>query len=225
MLAHPAFARSAYRDAILASGPLRYYRCNETGGAILRDLKGVEDAVIIGTPTRMGAEAPPGISDGGGFQTTSGSGGCASAGSANLPSTAYTIAAWTKGGSVADRGIFGNWSNAGTTAGGLIYRSSSTKLGFIQNSTNLVASNTNDADWHFAVGTWDGTNCRFYVDGVLVGGPSAAGAPGGVRWVINTYFTGSSYTTRITTGITAECVLWSRALPLGEIAHFNALGR
>ena len=223
MLALPALARSTYADAILASKPTRYYRCGETSGTLLRDIVGGNDLTISGTPTKRGANGPPGIADAAGFQTTNGSGGFASAGAVALPTTAYTLAAWTLGGSVSDRGIFGQWQGS---VGALLYRSSSTKLAFIHRGTNLIASNTNDGNWHFVVGTWDGSNINLYVDGILVGGPSAngtaAGSAGG--WGIGTYFVAGSGSSRITTGTTAECVLWSRALPLGEVQHFAALG-
>lgn len=220
---HPAFTSPRYQEAILASGPLRYYRCNETSGTLLRDLCRTADMTISGTPTKRGANGAPGVADSAGFQTTSGSGGFASAAAAALPTTAYTLAAWTFGGSVSDRGIFGQWQ---ANVGALIYRSSATKLAFIHRGTNLIASNTNDGNWHFAVGTWDGTNVRLYVDGVLRGGPSAnstaAGSTG--SWTIGTYTVTSNNALRITTGITSECVLWPRALSVAEIDYFYALG-
>lgn len=227
MRSHPAFVTDRYADAVLASGPLRYYRCNETVGTTLRDLVGTANMTVTGTPTKMGAPGAPGIKDGFGFQTTDGSGGYASAAAAALPTSAYTLAAWTFGGTVSDRGIFGQWTSTGGSAGALLYRSTSSVIGFIHQGTNITSSGSVDNLWHFVVGTWDGSNIRLYVDGALRGGPSAVGtaAASAGGWSIGTYFVSGSGSSRITTGITSECVLWSRALSLGEIAHFNALGR
>lgn len=222
-LTSPAFTAPRYMEAVLASNPTRYYRCNDTSGGVLRDLMNVQNMTITGTPTRRGAAGPPGIADGAGFQTTSASGGYASGGTQAPSSTAYTLAAWTFGGSVSDRGVFGA---SGPSNDALIYRSSSTKLAFLHKGTNLIASNTNDGNWHFVVGTWDGSNVRMYVDGVLRGGPTANGTAvaSGSNWAIGTYFVSGTGANRITTGTTAECVLWSRALSLAEIQHFTALG-
>lgn len=224
-LGHPAFESDRYAAAVLASGSVvRHYRCNDTSGTRLLDLTGTNHMTITGTPTRLAAPGPSGIRDGAGFQTTDGSGGFASAAAAALPTAAYTLMAWTFGGSVSDRGIFGQWQSS---AGALLYRSTSSKLAFLHRGTNLIAANTNDGNWHHIAGTWDGSNCCLYVDGVLQGGPSAnvtaAGSAG--AWAIGTYWNAGVGTGRITTGITAECTLWSRALSLGEVAHFNALGR
>jgi hypothetical protein len=223
MLTHPALRGPSYTEAVMSTKPVRYYRANETSGTLLRDYTGTNDMTIQGTPTKRGSLNPPGVPDGAGFETTSGSGGFAIGNSTAPPASAYTFAAWSYGGSVGDRGIFGIWQSS---IGALIYRSSATKLAFIHRGTNLVSNGTEDGNWHFVVGTWDGANVRLYVDGVLRGGPSAnATAPGASgAWAMNTYYVSGSGATRITTGITAEAVVWDRALSLAEINHFAALG-
>lgn len=226
-LTHPAFTSPRYAEAILASKPLRYYRCNETGGTVLRDLCGTNNMTVTGTPTRMGTSGPPGIADGAGFKTTKGGGAYASGDTAALPSTAYTLAAWFIGGGsdASIHGIFGRWR--GTNNGAILHRMVTTNnIRFVHRDVAIESSIADTNLWHFIVATWDGADIRLYVDGVFITSEANAVAPGGLgNWTINTQHAGASITAQIATGTTAECVLWSRALPIGEIAHYNALGR
>lgn len=227
MLHHPAFERTTYRDAILASKPLRYYRCGEGSGPVLRDLVGTADATISGTPTKRASNGAPGIADGAGFQTTNGGTGYATAGTAAAPTSALTLACWVfiTANASPDAGIFGAWQ--GGLGGVMLYKPNNTTIVFLKESTSVASGAVTLSAWHFVAGTWDGSNSRIYIDGVLSGGPTAnSTAPtAGATWCINTYPVAGNPATRILTGTTAECALWSRALSAGEIAHFNALGR
>jgi hypothetical protein len=73
--------------------------------------------------------------------------------------------------------------------------------------------------WHYVVGTYDGSNLRLYVDGVLAGGPTAstssAGAAGSIDIAANA-------TSGFFAGTLDEIAIYGRALSASEIAtHYN----
>ena len=226
MLTHPARRAPTYAEAVMAAKPLRYHRLREHGGlTTLIDEAGLVNGTVTGTPTRMAAAGPPGIADARGFQTTNASGGFATAGTGAWPTTAYTIAAWAfvTAQVSPDTGIFGRWQNG---VGAMLYKPNNTTILFLHRGTSLSSGTLPLSTWQFLTGTWDGSNLRFYVNGVLKAGPTAnSTAPGNAgSWTFNTYTVVGDNTIRIMTGTTAECVVWDRALSQGEIANLNAIG-
>ncbi len=101
--------------------------------------------------------------------------------SVSLPSTigftssTVTLSAWFKTTDTAG-GIVQHWQNV--TCGYRLIISSGNLSFTVSNpaNTSLTSSTVNDGLWHHAVGTYDGTTMRLYVDGVQVTSGAKSGA-------------------------------------------------
>lgn len=221
------FATRAYRDAVVNMAPVSYWRLDEASGTRAYDqMATANHGLYVGSPAQ-GVTGP--LADGAVRMTVSG-GTWADMGGADVPQSAYSIAAWCyiTTNPVQDGGIWGRWAGS---KGAFIGKPSSAVIGFYWEGAgggkhlDWTPSQSNGR-WHFVVGTDDGTNNREYGDGVLIGSPIARTSPGqpaaGDHWYVGTY--AYSPTTRIISGSYAECAYWSRALTAGEIAHLYAIG-
>ena len=98
--------------------------------------------------------------------------------SALKPTTGLTLIAWAKWTSTTGARTIVRKGN-GAKNWALSSPSSSDGVRFnvwtTSGSVSLDKFTINDDAWHQIVGTWDGTNARLYVDGVLVTGPTALG--------------------------------------------------
>jgi hypothetical protein len=75
--------------------------------------------------------------------------------------------------------------------------------------------------WHHIVGAYDGANARLYLDAVLIGGPTAIGAPANVGRQV--CWGSSIITTGIAYGAIGECATYNAGLSAARVtAHFNA---
>lgn len=83
--------------------------------------------------------------------------------------SAFSFSAWVKTTSNGENYILGNWSNNDNyqtvlyAIGGNSYFVISTDAG----QSNVGGIPFDDGNWHHLVGTWDGTNAKFYFDGTL----------------------------------------------------------
>jgi hypothetical protein len=182
-------ARAAdYQSAILALGPVAYYRLNETNGAAMAvDISGNGHDGAVQSAAVGGVAGPP-------FATFPGLGSNNTAyafdGTANAyincsngtnwdivdPTTgALSIAVWvqTVGAglnsyqTIACKGD-PNWRVENVNASTVAYA--------INYNTSVAVSGMTDGNWHFIVCTFDGTSLFIYGDGALAGGPAAAGS-------------------------------------------------
>jgi len=91
------------------------------------------------------------------------------------PTGHFTVGAWVKTSTTgAEQGIFQSWH--GTNLGGIVFRiitNNSIGLGVGSNSgaggftDNNASTSVCDGNWHFVVGTYDGSNIRLWIDGKL----------------------------------------------------------
>lgn len=106
------------------------------------------------------------------------------------PTGNFSIGGWFKknGASATYPPIFSSWSSNTNFAGIQLRLSISGVSLLVGRNTGTVAGtdftetvstlNYCDNKWHFAVGTWDGSNLKVYVDGILVSTTAWANAPG-----------------------------------------------
>lgn len=77
--------------------------------------------------------------------------------------------------------------------------------------------------WHMATGTWDGSNVKLYIDGVLVGSVAGSGTYPST-FDTSTFKIGYGYGSEYFTGYISKVQLYDRALSATEIMqNFNAL--
>jgi hypothetical protein len=77
--------------------------------------------------------------------------------------------------------------------------------------------------WHMATGTWDGSNVKLYVDGILVGTTSGSGSYPST-FDTSTFKVGYGYGSEYFTGLISQVQLYNRALSATEIQqNFNAM--
>ena len=99
------------------------------------------------------------------------------------PTGNFTIGAWVKTSTSANQFIFQSFSQNTKQAGIrlFVYSSSGYKIRFDSSKNTgttvgtdyqqvISTTNVNDGNWHFAVGTWDGTYLKLYIDGTQEGG-------------------------------------------------------
>lgn len=93
------------------------------------------------------------------------------------PTGNFTLGGWFKTSASGDQMIIHSFNYNGTIIGGIILTLDFANLRFISyKNTGLVAgtdyqsivstATVNDGNWHFGVGTWDGSHLRLYLDGV-----------------------------------------------------------
>jgi hypothetical protein len=94
------------------------------------------------------------------------------------PTGDFTIGVWVKTSTSANQFIFQSFSQNTKQAGIrlFVYSSSGYKIRFDSSKNTgttvgtdyqqvISTTNVNDGNWHFAVGTWDGTYLKLYIDG------------------------------------------------------------
>jgi hypothetical protein len=178
---------SGYEGTILSTSGLQsYWRLGESSGTTATDLAGTTDgtytnAPTLGQPGALTSDSDTAVSFDGtndfvGFGDNYGFAG----------SAAFSAEAWVKQtaahASVSVR--FFDKVNYGTNRDGwLMVNQGGDNPTFIRysgtgtNGTSVSAPTgtiTATNGWHHIVGTYDGTNLRLYIDGVLRGGPTAA---------------------------------------------------
>lgn len=172
----------SYSAEVLADSPIAYWRLGEPSGTAAVDDAGSTDGEYINTPTLAVAGA---ISDGDTavHLTAANSEYVLVAGLTTAPSP-LSIELWLnpEGSSLSDAGLAG-WRDSATLKA-FLYCNFDT-LEFIIASSGGAGisvsglSELSDSDWHHIVGTFDGTDARLYLDGVLVAGPTAKTFVGG----------------------------------------------
>lgn len=141
------------------------------------------------------------------------------------PTAAVSISAWVKTTATGNRAIAGNqhWTNNGYALMVVDGYPRMSVYSSVQTPTSITAySNVsvNDGNWHYVVGTFDGTNAKTYVDGALTNTSGswahAITYDSRSRFVIGqkSYSDGSDYPWN---GTLDEVGVHSRAVSLSEI--------
>jgi peptidoglycan hydrolase CwlO-like protein len=171
---------SPYARTVLNDSPVAYWRLGESSGLIANDEIGSSDGTYTNSPTlgvsgALTGDANTAVT----FPDGVAPGSYVIVPSFNVPTSAFSLEAWVKGAfSNGDSGVLGQQ----TGLGALLYINSVTFVELdisgvqVQYNTSGDASPINNGQWHYLVGTWDGTNARLYLDTVLVAGPTAIGS-------------------------------------------------
>ena len=211
------YSRS-YREAVLATNPVGYWRLGESAGTVARDEMGANDGTKVGAPT-LGV---PGLLSGDpNTAVTFGGTNMVEAAQMALPS-AYTLLAWVKATSwLADSAILGQHS--GTT--GILIYVDGIDLRLYVNLNTLTTPVPSTGATHMVAGTYDGALASIYIDGLLVAGPTAKTGPvatPAVSFKIASYYANGAVAFD---GTIDEPAYWNRAMTPAEIADLNRIGR
>lgn len=172
-------AQAAYPDLILSDHPAAYYRLEETAGPTAFDASGNE---LSGTYVGLPLMGEPGIDTN--SISLQANGGCVQAGYYSQLNQArpFSIEAWVRPTSAPTGGDYrcpvGNFGGWGNPSGWYIYQTpnpGSTFAFIIQGTPVWVSSSYELFKWYHLVGTYDGTNGAFFVNGQLIGTASATG--------------------------------------------------
>ena len=129
--------------------------------------------------------------------------------------TNHTIAAWVYANDTSGNKFI--FDNRDALYDGILFRSSSTEViqYYLNNGTGAVSTSTFADEWFFAVGTYDGTTAKLYVNGSLEGSESISttisvasdSKIGTGNYTAGNYFDGNL----------ANVAIWNRALSSDEI--------
>ncbi|TQL02634.1 signal peptidase I [Cellulomonas sp. SLBN-39] len=208
-----------YRDAVVRSGPVSYWRLDETGGTTAADTMGVAP-LTIGSGTafsRPGAlrsesnaaiKAPP-------FPELLQAGAVP----AHDIAGSFTVLAWVRATSLPQNSlarVVTKRDPNGTTNYMLAFSSDGLSIRALTTTTTgsyeVAAPVPQDLEWHMLAATWDGAHLRVYVDGAVGGTLAGTGTPRTVTPPLTL-----SYGTSPLRGEIDEAAVWSRALTSAEI--------
>lgn len=220
----------AYRDAVLADGPLAYYRLAETGGTVAKDQVGAHDGSYIGSSNQYHQPGPAPSVPSVRFKAS----GHVSAGGLSLLPVG-TFASYTLEMFVASEVPAGTSSfflSFGTTIGASapnLWIDDATQTYRYSSRGSIIDATSNiGTAWHHLAITSTGTTVKIYVDGVLdisgtvndptperglftIGTNTSGADAGGVSY-------GSSFQGRL-----AEVAVYGKALDVARIAaHYAA---
>jgi len=119
-----------------------------------------------------------------------------------------------------NRGILSNWS----TNGAILFVATDSRIKFQIDGTPLDSGLTPTTGiWYHIVATYDGTSRRLYVNGNLLGGPTAGAAASAVSTPLITHnYVGSGQADLA--GVMADAAIYSRALDAGEASQHYVVG-
>jgi hypothetical protein len=211
--------------ALASSGPVGVWNLDEGGSAQVKDSSGKgNDGVLSGGATWVAGHSGTAL----GFDGSSGEAKVPN--SASLEPTAVTVSAW-----VQQQGTPGNYRYIvakGATGciaasyglysgpnGGLEFYVSKTRGTTFARSPD-AGDGVWDGAWHLAVGTYDGSTIRLYVDGAEVG--SGTAYPGSLEYLLhdsNDLFIGNypGCSAHEFLGVIDDVTVWNRALPQAEV--------
>jgi hypothetical protein len=179
LLAAPAANAAAYHDLIQSDYPAAYYRLEETVEATALDSSGNGlYGAYAGTPLL----GQPGIDTNSISLGANGSYVSVGYYSELNPLGPFSIESWVRPTSAPSGGDYrcpvGNFGGWGNPSGWYIYQTpapGSTLTFIIQGTPVWIGTGYSLFNWYHLVGTYDGTNGSFYVNGQLIGSASATG--------------------------------------------------
>jgi Concanavalin A-like lectin/glucanases superfamily len=220
-------------SALGATGPIGVWKLNEGSGTLVADSSGNGNNGVISGQTSWVA----GVFGGSGLRFDGSGRVKVNDNNALEPASAVTVSAWFRhGGSPgAYRYIAAKGANGCIAASYGLYSGPNGGLEFYvskQRGSRFARSpdagkGVWDGQWHLAVGTYDGTTIRLYVDGVQVGSGSAWG--GSLEYLLpdsNDFYIGNypGCTDHAFAGDVDDVVVWGRTLTAGEIADLPSGG-
>lgn len=208
-----------YRDAVVRSGPVSYWRLDETGGTTAADTMGVAPLTIgAGTGfSRTGAlrsevntaiRTPP-------YPELLQAGTVP----AHDIAGSFTVLAWVRATSLPQNSlarVVTKRDPNGTANYMLAFSSDGLSIRALTTTTTgpleVAAPVPQDLEWHMLAATWDGAHLRVFVDGAVGGTLAGTGTPRTVAPPLTL-----SYGTSPLRGEIDEAAVWSRALSPAEI--------
>jgi len=246
-----AVIRSLYKAAVLASGPLAYWRLDETSGTNAADIAGHADGPFNGTYTNgVTLDAAAVMTDGSGNGSADFDGTddhVAGSDDAELEfggTVAFSVEAWINADTVGSNGNYFpicsklDGINA-TTNNGWVFQNSSdgSKLNVgLQRWTTTTTQSAhagyvmNASQTYHVVGTYDGTNILLYIDGVwVITTASGLTLPATtIPFLIGAQHDNGSVDTgagNMSNGRVDEVAIYDRALDPDEILEHYNIGR
>jgi signal peptidase len=220
-----------YKQAVISSGPVSYWRLDESSGAAV-DQMGVAALTVNSPATRAVAGGLTGDADTALALTPSGNATTATPAPAALGiSGPVSVTAWVKvaGTQAVNTRVLIKWNNTALNYM-MAWSASQTDMRFVVDtgtggtSKRFTAQSAYpyDGGWHFLAGTSDGTSVKLYIDGSVVATTSITGTP-------TTLFTSTDPLTisAPNTGMSGrvdEVAVWSKALTASDISTFYSLG-
>ena len=214
-------ASQDYRDFMLSTNPVAYWRLGEASGSVARDEMGVNHGTYVGSPLLGVAGLLSGDPN-----TAATFDGTTQYVSGTVPETGsnFTVAAWGRTISTAIADLISRRAANPNVAFDLILVPPSIRL-YIGDGTQSASVSTtlsdNDGAQHLWVGTFNGSLMRIYRDGVLANSatlsivPSAIGA---------SFYIGNDSYGRRWPGTIDEPAVWNRDITPAEIAELYRIG-
>jgi hypothetical protein len=223
----PPPTTTSYSSAVVADGPVSYWRLGETAGTTAADVRGVNtgsyvNAPTLGQPSLLASDTAntsvrlDGVND-----------NVSVASSASLSMTsALSLEAWIKPSAIP---AAGGWASVVTKAESysLQFNGPRLELTIIQSGTRqrlqapagaVVAGST-----YHVVATYDGSMQRLYLNGALV---ASAALSGGVSATSNPLRIGSwDGAGELFNGVVDEVAVYDKALSATQVANHNTAGR
>jgi len=228
-----AVIRSLYKAAILASGPLAYWRLDDTG-ATAADSAGHADGpftlTYVGSPTQSATGV---MQDGSGSTSVEFNGSTQGADGSDwsnfdFGSGNFSMEAWFN--ADADNAIILQKAEFASPFEGFNFvLSASTEVEFVAGTTSAEwgrvtsAALTTDSD-HYAAVTFDGTTLRLYVDGVFVVDDTPSGTIGDTANKVSLGYDEAG-SASYWNGHLDEVAVYDRALDPDEILEHYNIGR
>ena len=229
----PAEGAASYSATVLGDDPLLYFRLDEMSGAIAHDLSGnARDGTYVGNVTLGASGATP---DGDTSVNLDGTSGTiqASAALAFAGLAAMTLEVWVLPVSTALQysPVAAKEDIAAPRDGYLLWLrvpSTGSTAGFERWATTANKALTSAAlppmTWHHLVATYDGSNARLYLDGVLQS--AAASSLLLAQTVVPLSFGSNAYEGTFYAGRLDEVAVYGHALAANRVlAHYQASGR
>lgn len=170
----PADAASNYEATIMADHPTSYWPLTDPAGSVTaQDLQGITQGTVEGGVTPAAVPGPIAGTTAFSFDGQSCSGVNLNPAATGLATPAMSVEAWVQSTNASD-GIVFRWRSHGY---GLYPTGFSLYPGGNGASASISTTPVGDGAWHYIVGTYDGSNIDFYVDGVLAASTPASGSP------------------------------------------------
>lgn len=212
--------RGTYAALVIADGAAGYWRFGETSGTVAVDEIGTNNGTYTGATLNQASLLT------GDYDTAAllnGSTGRVRMTAISIPSS-VTWEIWANVSSwPTDTAFIGEWDS---NVGSMLYTTSGSGAIFmvVQGGFGLSTPQFSTGARHHLVGTYDGTNGRLYVDGVLVAGPTALTGPitatPGVALEVGTYAADAGANLAATVD---EAAYFPTALSAAKIAaHYSA---
>jgi hypothetical protein len=170
-------AATSYASAVLADGPIAYWRLGETSGTTAVDATGHVNGTYaggytLGQPSALSTDSNPSAS----FNGSNASVNVADSAAMRL-NGAFTVEFWAK-----EKSFVNSWPGimvkgpSANASGYLIWYGTNGALHFKRNNVDLAtpAGVFTTTAWHYYAVTYDGATLRWYVDGASVASKSVA---------------------------------------------------